>query len=135
MTKQETTKFQEFNLSMRKQSSEPKPLQVQPDANQAVFKALPLPKSTYHMNHGLERWSAPPKMITKPKAFNLNTDRRGTIDRSKLPIEMPPKKSFKSRPMPVFPDPPSPQRSSRSYEFKGKTDLTNIVINPFACVL
>jgi len=70
-----------------------------------MFRALPLPKTT-HMVYCGERKSAPPK-ITQPKAFALSTDRRGSVQRTKLPIEAP-QKTFKSRPMPQFPEPPSP---------------------------
>lgn len=101
---------------MSKQASDPKFSEVIDAANKN-FKAIPLPKSTYNV-HCMERKSAPPK-ITQPKEFNLNTDRRGAIERSKLSIECP-RKSFKSRAMPSFPSPPSPVRSSRSIEFKGK---------------
>jgi len=70
------------------------------------------------MSKSLERKSAPPKM-TQPKGFNLNTERRGNFDRKNLHIENPKLTGagFKSRPMPSFPDPPSPTRSSRSFQF------------------
>ena len=85
-----------------------------------------MPKTTYKLSASLERKSAPPK-ITQPRAFALNTDRRGTIDRKKLPVEEgSTKKTFKSRPMPSFPEPTSPQRSSRSFEFKGTYCLDSI---------
>ena len=77
----------------------------------------------------MERKSAPPK-ITQPKVFNLNTDRRGALDRKKLSLEVaePTKKGFKSRAMPSFPSPPSPVRSSRSIDFKGKYQIKAEVI-------
>ena len=99
---------------MAKQTSDPKSI-----TGPITFKAIPLPRTTYNV-HCMERKSAPPK-ITQPKVFNLNTDRRGAIDRKKLSIDIK-KPSFRSRPMPSFPEPGSPQRSTRSIEFRGKSD-------------
>ena len=103
VTRLEPTKFKEFKLSMTKQNSD----SFETLANmKQFFKAIPLPKTTY-TTHCMERKSAPPK-ITQPIGFNLNTDRRGAIDRRKLPIETEAKVVFKSRPMPSFPSPGSP---------------------------
>lgn len=93
-----------------------------------AFKAIPLPRTTY-MVHCMERKSAPPK-ITQPKCFNLNTDRRGAIDRKNLSIELK-KPVFKSRPMPSFPEPSSPQRSTRSIDFKGKYKSQSMTLVSF----
>jgi len=124
VTRQESTKFKEFKLSMTKQNSDPN--SIFGNAQQ-LFKATPLPKTTYS-THCMERKSAPPK-ITQSVGFNLNTDRRGSIERKKLSIES--KKAFKSRPMPSFPAPGSPQRSACSTLFKGKSTflLSNLRIN------
>ena len=120
-SRQETTKFKEFNLTMKKSTSENTQQSMEQQVSSKSFKAMPMPKTTYKA-WSLERKSAPPKM-TQPKIFNLNTERRGAMDRKKLVIENPKSaaQGFKSRPMPSFPDPPSPQRSSRSFQFQGKT--------------
>ena len=115
MSRQESTKFKEFSLSMAKQKSNDSSKTAQAAA---VFKATPLPRTTYS-THCMERKSAPPK-ITRPKTFNLSTERRGAVAKLRISSEEPTVKQFKSRPMPSFPDPGSPQRSTRSIAFSGK---------------
>ena len=84
---------------MIRQQSDPVKIEKQ---NSTQFKAAPLPKTTYNVQCW-DRKSAPPKM-TQFKNFNLNTERRGALDRKKLAIcEPEASKQFKSRKMPSFP--------------------------------
>ena len=82
------------------------------------FKALAFNKKIYEPKN-TQRYSAPPKMtITQPKAFNLSTDRRGKMSRSKIEIKENANKQFKARAMPSYPKPSSPVKSTVSIDFK-----------------
>ena len=115
----EPTTFQEFNLSVprKRQDNEN---EEQP---QTGFVALPLNKKIFEPKV-YERYSAPPKM-TKPEGFDFKTDMRAKQPRLRLEITQEPVQ-FKAREMPNYPEPQSPQKSSKSFfDFKGMSLFVN----------